>query len=491
MKTPKLLFIVVAVILLMPMARCNLIGQNPLAAIVSLVPQVTAEDTVEATTESTPLIRPKTVAAIARPKVTTAKTVAATVKPKATVKATATKKTTVVPSKTPTSSGSSSLPIGAMLFTDDFSDPTSGWAEAASDQSEMGYQNGKYVITVHNANYLAWTYANQFYSDFVIEVEAAKVSGPNDGEYGILFRIVDKSNYYIFKVNATGSYLVSAFVNGEWVTLSSWTKNSAIKTGTATNKLAVVAQGETLSFYVNGVKIYELTDSTLAEGDIALVAGTQAVGEFVARFSNVNVWEMSDGSSPTAEPSNSISKGAKLYSETFADSTSGWDDWDRSGKSRGGYENGKYFIEMLGTDQMSWGNGYQTFDDFVIEVDSSKVAGPDDNAFGIILRYVDSDNFYIFAASSDGQYQFGYYLDNTWTEVISWTPSDAVKQGNTSNKLSVACKGNHFILSINGMVVEDLTDDTLSSGDIGLLAFAGSEAGVKITFDNLNVWAAK
>lgn len=486
MRAPKLLFVIVAVILLIPMAGCNLIGQNPLSAIGNLVPQVTPEDTVEATAERTPLIRPKTVAATARPK-----TAVATVKPKATIKATSTKKITVVPSKTATSSGSSSLPVGAVLLTDDFSDPTSGWADGSSDLAEWGYQNGKYVITVHATKNLEWSYANQSFTDFVVEVAAANVSGPADGEYGILFRFVDNANFYLFEVNATGSYFVAAYVNAEWVTLIPWTKSSAIKTGTATNKLDVVAQGENFSFYVNGVKVDEITDSTFAEGDIALVAGTQAVGELAVKFSSVDVWEVGDGASPTSEPGSSIIKGAKLYSETFADSSTGWDEWDRSGKSRGGYESGEYFIEMLASDLIAWGNGYQNFDDFVIEVDSTKVAGPDDNAFGIVLRFVDSDNFYIFAASNDGQYTFGYYLDNTWTAVVSWTISDAVKQGNTSNKLSVACKGNHFILSINGTVVEDLTDDTFSSGDIGLMARSGSEAGVKITFDNLNVWEAK
>jgi hypothetical protein len=486
MKAPKLLVIILAAILLIPISGCNLIGQNPLSAIGSLVPQTTAEATVEATTES---IRPKTVAATAKPKATTVKTVVATIKPKATINKTPTKKNTAVPSKTVTSSASFSLPVGAVLLSDDFSDPTSGWAEASSDQSEMGYQDGKYVITVHNTNYLAWTYANQTYSDFVLEVAAAKVSGPSTGEYGVLFRIVDNNNFYIFKVNMTGSYLVSAFVNAEWVTLIPWTKNTAIKAGTASNKLGVIAQGDSFSFYANDVKLDEITDSNFTQGDIALVAGTQAVGEVVASFSSVNVWETTGGASPTSEASAGISKGTKLYSENFADSSTGWDVWDGA-TSRGGYENGKYFIEVLQTNQLSWGNAFQSFDDFVIEVDTSKVAGPDDNAFGIILRYVDVDNFYFFAVSSDGQYKFSYYKDNVRTDLIPWALSDAVNQGNTSNKLSVACKGNHFILSINGTVVEDFTDDTFSSGDIGLFAGSRSEAGVKITFDNLNVWAA-
>jgi hypothetical protein len=497
MKAPKLLYIAIALVLVLPLAGCNLIGQNPLTAIGSLVPQGTPQDTVEATVdtseatvESTPLVRPKTVAATVKPKATTAKTTAATAKPKATVKATTTKKATVAPSKTPANSTDTGLPVGALVLSDDFTDPSTGWAEFSSDQSEQAYQDGKFVITIHETDYLAWSYASQNYTDFVIEVEASKASGPNDGLYGILFKFVDNTNYYAFVVNTTGSFLVAKRIDNEWYNLIPLTKNSAIKTGSAVNKLAVVAQGEDYSFYANGVLLDAVADNTFTDGDIAIMASTSSKGELVVNFSSVNVWEVGDATSPTPEPSAGISKGAKLYSETFADSSTGWDEWE-SAKSRGGYDNGAYFIEVLAADQVSWGNGYQDFDDFVMEVDTEKVGGPDDNGFGVVLRYVDSDNFYIFAVSSDGQYTFGYYLDNTWTQVIPWTPSDAINQGDSTNKLSVACKGNHFILSVNGTIVEDLTDDTFSAGDIGLMAVATSEAGVMITFDNVNVWAVK
>ncbi|MHB1357513.1 MAG: hypothetical protein ACYCZF_16210 [Anaerolineae bacterium] len=493
MKASKLVFTVLVIILVMPMAGCNLIGQNPLTAIGSLVPQATLDDTVEATVdsgeataESTPLIRPKTVATI-KPKVTAVKTVAATVKPKATVKAMATKKATLAP----ISSASSSLPIGASIYSDDFTDPTSGWAEDSSAQSETGYLDGKYVITVYEVNYLSWSFLGQLFSDFVVEIEGAKLSGPNDGEYGILFRYVDSDHYYIFKVNAAGRYVVFAYDGGEWINLIAWTKNSAVKTGTATNKLAIVAQGETFAFYINGVKVDEMVDNRFAEGDIALVVGTHDVGDFAAGFTNIGVWEVDGVASPTEKASGSITKGAKLYSETFADSSTGWDEWDSSGKSRAAYEDGKYVLEIFAVNRMIWGNGYQDFDDFVMEVETTKLGGPDDNGFGIVFRYVDSANFYVFKASSDGQYAFGYYLDDEWTEVVPWSLTDTVIQGESTNKLSVACKGNHYILSINGKVVEDLTDDTFSSGDIGVMAASRSEAGVKVTFDNVNVWAVK
>ena len=41
-------------------------------------------------------------------------------------------------------------------------------------------------------------------------------------------------------------------------------------------------------------------------------------------------------------------------------------------------------------------------EDLRIEVDVSKQNGPDDNAFGVLCRYQDPENFYYFLISSDG-----------------------------------------------------------------------------------------
>lgn len=185
-----------------------------------------------------------------------------------------------------------------------------------------------------------------------------------------------------------------------------------------------------------------------------------------------------------------IATGALLYSDDFSNSTSGWDTWETA-NSKVGYVSGKFVIEIFKVDSFFWANPGKDFSDLILEVDATKQAGPDNNGFGVIFRYVDKNNFYRFDISSDGYYGFGYYENDTWTSIIDWTETTAIKQGNATNTITILCEGSNFTFYINGTKITDVTDATLSSGDIGVWAGAVSEAGAKITFDQLGVWKVK
>jgi hypothetical protein len=185
-----------------------------------------------------------------------------------------------------------------------------------------------------------------------------------------------------------------------------------------------------------------------------------------------------------------IAVGALKYSDNFTNPKSGWDEWETA-NSKAGYESGNYVIEVYKVESFFWSNPKKDFSDLVLEVDATKQAGPDDNGFGVILRYADENNFYRFDVSSDGFYSFGYFKNDSWTSLIDWTEHSAIKQGNATNIITIVCKGNQFTFYINGTKIDDITDSTFSSGDIGLWAGAVSEAGVKISFGNMNVWAVK
>jgi hypothetical protein len=177
-----------------------------------------------------------------------------------------------------------------------------------------------------------------------------------------------------------------------------------------------------------------------------------------------------------------------LFVDDFSDSSSGW---DRVNEDEGitDYSNGVYRI-LVNTDNTdAWANPGLNFTDTVIEVDASKVGGPDDNDFGIICRYQDISNFYFFVISSDGFYGIVKVVDGE-QELVgleNMEYSEAVNQGNNSNKLRADCIGQHLILYINGQELIDVTDSQYSSGDVGLIAGTFDIAGTEIQFDNFVV----
>lgn len=180
--------------------------------------------------------------------------------------------------------------------------------------------------------------------------------------------------------------------------------------------------------------------------------------------------------------------GNVLFQDDFSDPSSGW---DRVSVDDGitDYTEGVYriFVNTINTDV--WSNPGLQFSDARIEVDAAKVGGGDNNDFGVLCRYMDSDNFYFFIISSDGYYGIGKVQEGV-QELIgvdAMPPSEVIKQGDATNHLRADCIGSKLSLYVNGEFLAQYEDSALTSGDIGLIAGTINAPGTDIHFDNLKV----
>jgi hypothetical protein len=177
-----------------------------------------------------------------------------------------------------------------------------------------------------------------------------------------------------------------------------------------------------------------------------------------------------------------------LFVDDFSDTSSGWDRVDVE-EGITDYGDGVYriFVNTDNTDQ--WANPGQDFTDTTIEVEATKVGGPDDNDFGVICRYDDTENFYFFIISSDGFYATGRVIDGT-QELLSdsdMMENDAIYIGNVTNNIQVDCVGSRLTFSVNGTQLVAVEDTAFSSGDVGLIAGTFDTPGADIYFDNFVV----
>jgi hypothetical protein len=78
------------------------------------------------------------------------------------------------------------------------------------------------------------------------------------------------ANYYAFQINTRGSFSVWKNVGGTSTPLYGWTSSSAISQGSAWNTLRVVAKGSSLRFYINGLLIWQGTDTSLTNGRVGV-----------------------------------------------------------------------------------------------------------------------------------------------------------------------------------------------------------------------------
>ncbi len=98
----------------------------------------------------------------------------------------------------------------------------------------------------------AWSGLNYTFDDFVLEVDATKLAGPDDNGILIIFRLTDSLNYNRFDISSDGYYTVSMVRGGVPRVVSDWNTSPAINTGDATNHITLNASGEMFSFAVNG-----------------------------------------------------------------------------------------------------------------------------------------------------------------------------------------------------------------------------------------------
>jgi hypothetical protein len=184
--------------------------------------------------------------------------------------------------------------------------------------------------------------------------------------------------------------------------------------------------------------------------------------------------------------------GEALFFDDFSgEQVCGWLEYNRGGAVVT-LEEGALSVSTSSPGEMWWTNPGRTFEDVVIDVTATQVSGPDDNAYGVICRYQDEENFYLFLISGDGYYAIGKYQSGQdrvtyLTEDGQFAQSDQINQGNASNQLTVSCVGNELSLSVNGYPVLSVTDAEFTSGDIGLAASALQQGTVEVAFDDLRV----
>jgi hypothetical protein len=127
-------------------------------------------------------------------------------------------------------------------------------------------------------------------------------------------------------------------------------------------------------------------------------------------------------------------------------------------------------------------------------VQARQTSGPNNNAYGVLCRYQDENNFYIFLISCDGYYAIGKYQTGE-QQVTYLTPnqeyvsSDLINQGVATNLLRVSCIGNELSLSVNGLPLATVQDDSFSGGDVGLGVSTLEPGTAVVQFDDLLVLA--
>ena len=153
-----------------------------------------------------------------------------------------------------------------------------------------------------------------------------------------------------------------------------------------------------------------------------------------------------------------------------------------------GYVGDLYRIRVERAGEMAWATlGQLNLGTYRFEADL-RLASQGDFAWGyggLIARYRNTDNFYLFAVDNDGQYKVELAERGAWRTVQPWTETTALSEGRR-NVLAALDDGRRLRFAINSVVVYSVADPRLPVGDVGLAVGARSQGRAEGLFD----WAA-
>jgi hypothetical protein len=137
--------------------------------------------------------------------------------------------------------------------------------------------------------------------------------------------------------------------------------------------------------------------------------------------------------------------------------------------------------------------GTQGLGDTVVTGWFRKVGGLAGGGYGLILRDQDPQaldgqnqvgHFYVFEVGDRGEVGVWLRDGQQWLDLLTWTPSQAVKPGLAGNELTVAIVGDHLSFVVNGIPVASQTDTLFHSGAAGV--FVGGDSN-EVAVDRIAV----
>ena len=173
----------------------------------------------------------------------------------------------ITPPVSPTATISS---FNRVVFRDGFDSQDGKWGTYSSEDGSAFYEKGKLHIRNYTASvYPSSSHIQQQFSDFALEVEMELVSGSSANWQSVISRYNGVGDSYMFCINANGKYSILKAIGGVATMLRAPTSSSHIRTGLGvTNNIRVECIRNSLTLYVNGFSVAQVSDNTLVSGSV-------------------------------------------------------------------------------------------------------------------------------------------------------------------------------------------------------------------------------
>jgi hypothetical protein len=168
-------------------------------------------------------------------------------------------------------------PAATSIYSDDFSDPDSGWPQYTDADTTATYLNGEYRFFVQQSATASWVTGSPFFADLDVQVQARATRGGQDKSYGLLFGMQNIDTFHDFEIDPVqGNFALRSHSASGWTTILDWTPSTAIKRDAASNQLGIVRKGTSVTLYANGVRLAGVTLPGITAGRLGFLVANYA-----------------------------------------------------------------------------------------------------------------------------------------------------------------------------------------------------------------------
>lgn len=163
--------------------------------------------------------------------------------------------------------------------------------------------------------------------------------------------------------------------------------------------------------------------------------------------------------------------------------------WDKHGDGTAILRDDGYRLYLSQPNQRAWAIAGQQVADFDLELDARSLIPSEDVGYGLLYRYQDPANHYLFAIGGDGYYTIAIVRKGTLTPLRVWQGWPHVRRGAAANRLRVRCEGATCRFYVNGEFTAEVMDNTFLAGDVGLWAQTFSDDALDVVFEEMRLWS--
>jgi hypothetical protein len=159
---------------------------------------------------------------------------------------------------------------------DNFNKQDASWSQKTGT---WVFENGVLKQTSTKNHFPLILLEKEKFSDVDISVDFKPISGRIDASGGIVFRAVDKDNYYIVRANALeNNYRLYTFIDGSRSQIATATvKEPSLK---EFHTMRIVAKGDHIQAYLDGKLYIDHHDNSFTKGFTGLWTKADSVTEF-------------------------------------------------------------------------------------------------------------------------------------------------------------------------------------------------------------------